>query len=128
MSQRNRFIVCFAVTEALAFFSPCSEYFGYEFVFIAAAIGLAAVVLACVSIALAARLQSLREVLTAAVAFLAAPFVIGSLLALVGTPPNVHGLAILTFLLYAAVSIIGGVILLIVSAVRAKNERAIRNP
>ena len=127
MSKRSILLIVILSTAVLSFASSSSEYIGMGYMAIAALAGLASVAGSIVTTILAVRFFSglrTEEVVVLAICIAGSPFAVSWALTTNHTPPNVHGLAILGFLLYALISVLCAAVTLLSAAVRALRRRS----
>ena len=107
MNARRATLIFLLSSAALSFFSGVVESVGYELFAVTVFLGLGSiicviVVAICAPLYFRNEVASDRGIITCSIAAL--PFVIGLAFELAGDPPNVHGVALPLFFLYALTS------------------------
>jgi hypothetical protein len=126
VSSRIPFAMTWLVTAVLILVAGAIEYAGYRFLATAEVLTLCSAVgtLALTVLAFRAFWKArASETVAAALGLACSPFVLGWVLSLNGTEPNIHGAAIGGLYFYALVSEVTAVILLFSSIVRNMRSR-----
>ena len=125
-SSRNKFYIALLATTSLLFLAGALEHAGLQFLMASVALTLSSAVGSLFVVVLAFRAFWTAisiHTIPAAIGLACSPFVVGGLLTLIGTAPNVHGAMIGGLLFFALLSEVTAITLLASLAVRTIMKR-----